>query len=275
MNKHTNHVGGKGRPRKTALPFRLGCTSYVYPDEILPNIRRMAPLVDDFELILFESNDMGNIPAKKEIDELCLLARDYDLSYTIHLPTDLILGASDRDMRERMLTTIHKIADAVAPLSPYAYVLHCEGIEKGASEEKKKKWQSHCREGIEWIVHNAISDPRLLCIENLGYPWQWHAGFSADAGCALCCDIGHLLSEKSDGWLEQLETMLPLTRVVHLHGVSAIRDHQSLCHEKDSTVRRILSMLRSYRHVVTLEVFSPHDVYGSLNMIRRLWDRSF
>ena len=36
--------------------FRLGSTSYVYPDDILPNVQRLAQAgdVDDIELVLFE-----------------------------------------------------------------------------------------------------------------------------------------------------------------------------------------------------------------------------
>src|SRR5450830_964350 len=35
--------------------FRLGVPSYVYPANILPNVKALAPFVDDVELVLFES----------------------------------------------------------------------------------------------------------------------------------------------------------------------------------------------------------------------------
>src|ERR1035437_7731078 len=35
--------------------FRLGVPSYVYPADILPNVKALAPYVDDVELVLFES----------------------------------------------------------------------------------------------------------------------------------------------------------------------------------------------------------------------------
>src|SRR5450759_615623 len=36
-------------------PFRLGVPSYVYPADILPNVKALAPYVADVELVLFES----------------------------------------------------------------------------------------------------------------------------------------------------------------------------------------------------------------------------
>ena len=36
--------------------FRLGVPSYVYPADILPNVKALAPFVDDVELVLFESS---------------------------------------------------------------------------------------------------------------------------------------------------------------------------------------------------------------------------
>ncbi|MCU0508776.1 MAG: sugar phosphate isomerase/epimerase, partial [Anaerolineae bacterium] len=36
--------------------FRVGTTSYIVPDNILPNVEYLAPLVDDVELVLFETD---------------------------------------------------------------------------------------------------------------------------------------------------------------------------------------------------------------------------
>ena len=40
--------------------FRLGTTSYIIPDEILPNVRFLAGKVQDVELVLFEVDDGQN-----------------------------------------------------------------------------------------------------------------------------------------------------------------------------------------------------------------------
>ena len=44
-------------------PFRLGTTSYIIPNSILPNVRYLADKVKDIELVLFESDDgISNFP---------------------------------------------------------------------------------------------------------------------------------------------------------------------------------------------------------------------
>ena len=82
------------------FPFRLGTTSYIIPDDILPNARYLADKVRDIELVLFEVDDgMNNLPSPQVIKELAELARQYDMTYTIHLPLDLKLGDDGSDKR--------------------------------------------------------------------------------------------------------------------------------------------------------------------------------
>jgi hypothetical protein len=81
------------------LPFRLGTTSYILPDEILPNARYLAGKVRDVELVLFEVDEgQNNLPSPEQVNSLRELASQHDLSYTVHLPLDLRLG-SDGDER--------------------------------------------------------------------------------------------------------------------------------------------------------------------------------
>jgi hypothetical protein len=51
-------------------PCRVGTTSFIYPDHILPNVRRLAPRVDDIEILLFDISDPADLPGEKELDEL-------------------------------------------------------------------------------------------------------------------------------------------------------------------------------------------------------------
>ena len=50
--------------------YRLGSTSYVWPADILPNVRRLGPWVDDVELVLFEVEDASNLPDAEMVAEL-------------------------------------------------------------------------------------------------------------------------------------------------------------------------------------------------------------
>ena len=69
--------------------FRLGTTSYIIPDEILPNVRFLAGKVQDVELVLFEVDDgQNNLPDPQTIQTLWELSHKQDMSYTVHLPLD-------------------------------------------------------------------------------------------------------------------------------------------------------------------------------------------
>ena len=74
------------------FPFRLGTSSYIIPADILPNAHYLAGKVKDIELILFEVDDgPNNLPSPEVIEELEQIAREQDLTYTVHLPLDLKL----------------------------------------------------------------------------------------------------------------------------------------------------------------------------------------
>ena len=77
-------------------PFRLGTTSYIIPDDILPNAHFLADKVQDIELVLFEVDDgpqsTGNLPSPETVAQLAALAAAHGLTFTVHLPLDLRLG---------------------------------------------------------------------------------------------------------------------------------------------------------------------------------------
>ena len=52
---------------KRGFPFRLATTSYIFPAEILPNIRCLGRYFDEVELVLFESGQEDNLPTPGEI----------------------------------------------------------------------------------------------------------------------------------------------------------------------------------------------------------------
>lgn len=73
-------------------PFRLGTTSFIVPDHIIPNVIKLGPFFDEIELLVFESYPPEVLPSKTEVATLLSLARDLDLTYNIHLPTDVSLS---------------------------------------------------------------------------------------------------------------------------------------------------------------------------------------
>ena len=111
----------------STYPFRLGTTSYIIPDDILPNARYLAGKVRDIELILFEVDDgPNNLPSPEVIEDLSQIAGKYDLTYTVHLPLDLKLG-EDSSERDQSLVKAKRVIDCTRALDPWAYILHLDG----------------------------------------------------------------------------------------------------------------------------------------------------
>ena len=94
--------------------FRIGTTSYIIPADILPNVEYLAPLVDDVQLVLFETDEHGsNLPDATLRQRLADLAAQYGITYTVHLPLDLRLGDTNgMDLLPRMLAARPGLADA-------------------------------------------------------------------------------------------------------------------------------------------------------------------
>ncbi len=86
---------GAGALIKGALPFRLGTTSFIYRDDVLPNVRQLAARVDDVEIVIYEYNEQNPLPDGRVLAELQRVAAANDLTYTVHLPLDLALAAPD------------------------------------------------------------------------------------------------------------------------------------------------------------------------------------
>ena len=49
----------------SGLPFRLGTTSYIIPDEIVPNVQFLGPLVDDVELVQLPEQEPARVTSGK------------------------------------------------------------------------------------------------------------------------------------------------------------------------------------------------------------------
>jgi hypothetical protein len=62
--------------------MRLGTTSYIYPADIITNVRRLAGKVQDVELVIFEFDEGSNsLPDDDTIAELNALSAA-DMTYT-------------------------------------------------------------------------------------------------------------------------------------------------------------------------------------------------
>src|SRR5512134_513405 len=211
-----------------SLPFRLGTTSYIIPDDILPNARYLAGKVREMELILFEVDDgPNNMPSSEVIDELSKIAQESDLTYTVHLPLDLKLG-EDGSERDLSLVKAKRVIDCTRGLDPWAYVLHLDGkaVRTSKDVELIRRWQEHSVRALE-IVSEWAGGANKLAVENLEtYPLDFIQPVLNRIPVSRCVDIGHLWLDGHDP-IPYLRFALPHTRVIHMHGI-AERDHRSL-----------------------------------------------
>ena len=62
---------------KGLFPFKIGTTSYIYPDGYIPNVEALAPYLEEIELLLFESSPANLLLSPAEISDLGRLAKKY------------------------------------------------------------------------------------------------------------------------------------------------------------------------------------------------------
>ncbi|NLP03213.1 MAG: sugar phosphate isomerase/epimerase [Fibrobacter sp.] len=262
-----------GRKKKKKYPFLLGTTSYIIPDGIIPNVKVISPIVDDIELILFESSSFSNIPSANDISELRTIAEYNGCGYTVHLPIDRKAGDPDERVRREFRDEACRIIDLTHKLSPRAWILHLEGIEKGSGKEELSRWQKWCRETVSDLVKRA-ENQRLIAIENLSYPVEWNESFATVFNTSYCFDIGHLWLQSGLDWESLCVKLIPDTAVVHFHGVHEGKDHISLSDGDREQQRRFLMLLKDagYRGVLTLEIFNEKDLHLSMEVLGRLWE---
>ena len=260
-----------------SYPFRLGTTSYIIPDDILPNARYLADKVQDIELILFEVDDgPNNLPSPEVIDELSQIASEHDLTYTVHLPLDLKLGENGSE-RDQSLVKAKRVIDCTLALNPWAYVLHLDGKSVRTSTDANliKHWQDQSVRALE-IVSAWADSPEKLAVENLEtYPLDFIQPVLDRIPVCRCVDIGHLWLDGHDP-IPYLQAALPRIHVVHLHGI-AERDHRSLVFMPQEKVQAVWEELiqANYTGVLTLEMFSEDDFNSSMKVIHRLNHRSY
>ncbi len=249
------------------LPFRIGTTSYIIPDEIIPNVRFLADKVRDVELVLFDVPDFSNLPSQDQIMELKKIASASDLTYTVHLPLDLRFSA-DEKAADISINKAAQVIHLMQDLDPWAFILHLDAhsIPLDMNKPFKKIWIDQSIASLKKLA-DQVGWSVPLAVENLeNYPPEWNDQVLQEIPYSHCIDIGHLWLQKLDP-LPYLETHLENTRVIHLHGIGT-RDHQSLKYMKRQEISLILKkLIEKYQGVVTLEIFSQPDLESSLKIL--------
>jgi len=257
---------------KGLFPFRLGTTSYIYPAPILPNVMRLAPYLDEIELVLFESSGKENLPDKAEIRRLRELSTDWKVCYNVHLPIDIYLGDQRGEVRAEGIKVAEKFIERTLPLSPSVYTLHYSlKDDRGNDAPDLERWKTCLIQSTREILRCGV-EPSRMSIETLGYPFEWIETIVKEFGFSVCLDIGHLLLGKLDlkGYLERY---LGDTSIIHLHGLQEGRDHLGIDKLDGEVFDLLLPYLRHYRGILSIEVFSFDELRSSLHALEERWKR--
>jgi sugar phosphate isomerase/epimerase len=255
--------------RKRSFPFRLATTSYIFPAEILPNIRCLGRHFDEIELVFFESGQENNLPTKGDIREMACLASDLDLTYNVHLPADLFFGDPDPALRRKFCETAFFYYERTLPLDPTSYILHLDSRKADETVELDgSAWSNRVGESLRTMEMKGI-ELRRVAVENLEYPLQRICPFVEAFDMSFCLDIGHLLRYGHDV-AEQMTSFLKMSPMVHLHGVNDGKDHTGLDQIPPSQWGVICKALEEYNGCLSLEVFSLDDLTVSLHRMQEI-----
>jgi sugar phosphate isomerase/epimerase len=245
---------------KQRYPFRLGTTSFIYPAGYASNVRKLAPLVDEIELLLFESN---HLPSRDDINELQSLAQVHNITYNVHLPMDIDMAADRPAMRRQSVSLIAKAMDRVAPLHPTTQTLHLPFNQSPQDFERVDEWQSRSMESITWLLDTTGVAANKISIETLDFPPDWLLPIVEMLDLSVCVDVGHLILYGFD-LKKVLDKFAARTTILHLHGVSAGRDHLAVGRIKLGDRKTISRYLINFKESVSIEVFSLSHLKESM-----------
>jgi len=258
---------------KPHFPFRLGVPSCLYPIDLVSSAQKLGTVVDDVELVLFDVDGLCNFPSPEVIEGLQAAAEAYDLTYTVHLPLDLILSEGEDLWSNPSMEKARRVIRMTRPLKPWAYVGHLDGVavEDGASAATVTHWQDQALRILEAIGHE-VEEMHLFALENLeNYNPEVFRPLFAQLPVSACVDVGHFFKNERDPF-PYLHERLARTRVIHLHGSRDHHDHRGLDLVPEPVLVELFELLSAedYRGVLTLEVFEQEHFLSGQDCILSL-----
>ncbi len=254
-------------PLKGRYPWRLGATSFVVSAGMDENVHFLSSLVDDVQLLFFESRSNSKLENPFDIRFLERLAGGHDLSYTVHLPIDLHLGSHSRRIRHEAIEEIIDLMTKLAPLAPSCFDLHLLR-ELNVAESR---WLDCLNDSLAELADRLGHERGKIAIENIDYPFQSVRSLVLNHGFSLCLDFGHGLRYGED--LEQMLNDIPQAAHIHYHGAAEGRDHLAVDSHQDEMSVGLAEKLSDYcfSGVVTLEVYSLDRLQESCLTLAKAW----
>ena len=247
-------------------PWKVGATSFVLPDSVEANVRHLAGAVDDIQLLYFESAWQARLPHYIDMNQLAALALEHGHSYTVHLPLDLRLGATDHVVREQSVAEICRIVGECQTLSPVAYDLH---LNREASQTDAE-WCRLCGHSLALLRAELAEAWSRIYVENIDYDFQLVTPILKESGVGVCVDFGHV---HHFGFADTGMMCRYKVGHIHLHGCADGRDHQPLSEADIPFLQRLAHEMvaHEYNGVVTLEVYKSKWLSSSLEIVDQAW----
>lgn len=251
--------------------IRLGTSSYIIEEGLIENVRYLAPFIDDVELLLFETPTHSNIPSQDELVELNALAKEHNLTYTVHLPMDIYPGSLDETVRSSSVDFITRVLELTGVLNPFGYILHFTPEGYGPIPANDiQQWKSQLYRSSEEILRRSGIIPRQIGIETLSYPLVLVDSIIEEFDFGVTIDIGHLHLLGYDV-NDHITRYLDRSRIFHLHGVEDGVDHQGLDRGDRVKIGEFLDVIErvddSVERVITVEVFDQESFEGSMGVL--------
>ena len=269
MVQRSNEYPSLPKSYKGAYPFKLATTSFIYPDDYIPNVKMLGPYFDEIELLLFESIDIDTSFSGAVVSELERLAKELKVDYDVHLPMDVSISDQDTHSQQHALNILSQIIERASPLVPSSYCLHIPYNETNFASHSIRKWHTRVRSNLEKLLDTGVDASRIT-IENLGYPIDLIADIVSELNLSICLDVGHLLHH-GHNVADVFNRYFSKISVMHLHGVENNQDHVSLDRLSEERFHPVLKILKRFAGVVSLEVFSFDALNASLQYLERCW----
>ncbi|MEE8432530.1 MAG: hypothetical protein V3S16_14880 [Candidatus Desulfatibia sp.] len=93
-----------------------------------------------------------------------------------------------------------------------------------------------------------------------------------DFNLAVCLDLGHLMVNQFD-IQATFKRYYQKTVIIHLYGAESRHDHLSLDKLSPVNIDIIMPILKQFKKVVSLEVFSYNRLISSLNFLEKCWQK--
>jgi len=273
MQNQLNKYPSLTKSYKNYYPFKIGTTSFIYPDLYVPNVRMLGPFVDEIELLLFESGPVASLLPKAVIKDLIHLSQDLQVSYNVHLPTDISISDPAPALQDQAVDTLVRILERVAPLAPSSHTLHVPYPCQIPDDAHLRKWQDVVYRNLEKIIRAGVPADRLA-IETLDYPIDRLGCIISDLNLSVCLDVGHLILLGAD-IQSVFNKRSEAVSIIHLHGVEDRKDHGPLDRLPHNLLDPLVRSLDKFSGTVSLEVFNFENLKSSLTVLEQHWNLEY